>query len=149
MQSDFWTLIDCARRPTVRVWAQSSPFELKDALKARGYRWNDGTDGRPKSWFIDVAEDSRDAELSYLKNEIYQRNVDIECRALTALDRFSRVNEPNRRRSALAVLFPALGDNLQYAIRQRPLKLNASSVGAVSQTSISSGLVRMTGIALG
>ena len=32
MQTDFWTLIDCARRPTVRVWAQSSPFELKDAL---------------------------------------------------------------------------------------------------------------------
>ena len=34
-----------------------------------------------------------------------------------------RVNDPTRRRSALAVLFPALGDNLQNAIRQRPLKL--------------------------
>lgn len=85
----FAELIDCARRSMVRVWAQMSPFELKDALKARGYRWNDGTDGRPKSWFIDVAEESRDAELSYLKNEIYQRQVDIECRAMTALDRFS------------------------------------------------------------
>lgn len=32
----FAELIDSARRTTVRVWAQRSPFELKDALKARG-----------------------------------------------------------------------------------------------------------------
>ncbi|MDO8878983.1 MAG: 3'-5' exonuclease [Pseudolabrys sp.] len=88
-RSAFAELIDCARRTTVRVWAQSSPFELKDALKARGYRWNDGTDGRPKSWFIDVGEEKRDTELSYLKEEIYQRDLDIECRAMTALERFS------------------------------------------------------------
>jgi DNA polymerase-3 subunit epsilon len=88
-RSMFSELIDCARRPTVRIWARSSPFELKDALKARGYRWNDGTDGRPKSWFIDVDENTHDAELSYLKKEIYQRELDIACRALTALDRFS------------------------------------------------------------
>ena len=85
----FAELIDCARRTTVRVWAQGSPFDLKGALKARGYRWNDGTDGRPKSWFIDVDENMRNAELTYLKKEIYQREVDIECRSLTALDRFS------------------------------------------------------------
>ena len=88
-QSAFAELIECARRTTVRVWAQRSPFDLKDMLKARGYRWNDGSDGRPKSWFIDVDEDTRDAELSYLKKEIYQREIDIECRAMTALDRFS------------------------------------------------------------
>jgi DNA polymerase-3 subunit epsilon len=88
-RSVFSELIDCARRTTIRVWAQRSPFELKDALKARGYRWNDGTDGRPKSWFIDVEEGNRDAELSFLKKEIYQRQVDIECRAMTALERFS------------------------------------------------------------
>jgi DNA polymerase-3 subunit epsilon len=87
--SVFAELIECARRTTIRVWAQRSPFDLKDVLKARGYRWNDGTDGRPKSWFIDVAEEARDAEVGFLKNEIYQREVDIECRAMTALDRFS------------------------------------------------------------
>jgi DNA polymerase-3 subunit epsilon len=82
-------LLDRARRTTVRVWAQGSPFDLKDTLKARGYRWNDGSDGRQKSWFIDVAEDKRDAELTYLKKEMYQRDIDIECQAMTALDRFS------------------------------------------------------------
>jgi DNA polymerase III subunit epsilon len=88
-RSIFAELICCARKVTFRVWAQGSPFDLKDTLKARGYHWNDGSDGRPKSWFIDVAEDKRDSELSYLKEEIYQREVDIECRAMTALDRFS------------------------------------------------------------
>ncbi|MBI1201938.1 MAG: 3'-5' exonuclease [Rhodopseudomonas sp.] len=88
-RSVFTELLDCARRTTVRVWAQGSPFDLKDTLKARGYHWNDGSDGRPKSWFIDVAEDKRDAELNYLKKVIYQREADIECRAMTALERFS------------------------------------------------------------
>jgi DNA polymerase-3 subunit epsilon len=88
-RSVFSELIDCARRTTIRVWAQRSPFELKDALKARGYRWNDGSDGRPKSWFIDIDEEKRDAELSFLKKKIYQREVAIDCRAMTALDRFS------------------------------------------------------------
>ena len=88
-RSIFAELIECARRTTVRILAERSPFELKDALKARGYRWNDGTDGRPKSWFIDVTEDKRDTELGYLKQEIYQREIGIECRVMTALDRFS------------------------------------------------------------
>ncbi len=88
-RSAFAELLDGARRTTVRVWAQGSPFDLKDTLKARGYRWNDGSDGRPKSWFIDVDEEKRDAELNYLRKEIYQRDVDIEYRVMTALDRFS------------------------------------------------------------
>ena len=73
----------------MRIWAEYAPYELKDVLKRRGYRWNDGTDGRPRSWYIDVDEDKRDAELDYLKREIYQRDVDIHCRELTARERFS------------------------------------------------------------
>ena len=36
---------------------------MKDHLKARGYRWSDGSDGRPKSWWIEVAEEALDDEL--------------------------------------------------------------------------------------
>lgn len=39
--------LETARKPTLRVWAEQSPFELKYSLKKRGYRWNDGSDGRP------------------------------------------------------------------------------------------------------
>jgi DNA polymerase III subunit epsilon len=82
-------LLDRARRKTFRIWAENALFHLKDALKSRRYRWNDGTDGRPRSWHIDVEEDKLDAELHYLRNEIYQRDIDIDWREITALDRFS------------------------------------------------------------
>src|ERR1017187_4635305 len=38
------TLLAAARRKTIRIWAKDAPFELKDTLKRRKYRWNDGTD---------------------------------------------------------------------------------------------------------
>lgn len=85
----FAILMDRVTRASVRVWAQGSPYDLKDVLKRRGYRWNDGSDGNPKSWHIDVAGSHRDSELSFLRKEIYQREIDILCREITALDRFS------------------------------------------------------------
>jgi DNA polymerase-3 subunit epsilon len=42
-------LLETARKRTIRVRAEQSPFELKDSLKYRGYKWPDGSDGRPKS----------------------------------------------------------------------------------------------------
>jgi hypothetical protein len=37
-------------RKTFHIWAENALFDRKDALKRRRYRWNDGTDGRPRSW---------------------------------------------------------------------------------------------------
>lgn len=73
----------------VRIFAENSPFDMKDHLKARGYRWSDGSDGRPKAWWIDVDEALYDDELRYLRTEIYQWD-DAEPLAiwLTAHDRF-------------------------------------------------------------
>jgi DNA polymerase-3 subunit epsilon len=85
----FKTLLENARKPLCRVWAERSPIESKDILKARGYRWNDGTDGRPKSWWRDVDEDRCDAELAFLGSKIYQGDVDIPVQRITAVDRFS------------------------------------------------------------
>jgi DNA polymerase-3 subunit epsilon len=82
-------LLETARKPTVRVWAEQSPFELKDSLKKRGYRWNDGSDGRPKSWFIDLCETAIDDEVAFLKAEIYLRDVEPRRQTLTAFTRFS------------------------------------------------------------
>ena len=67
-------LLDTARKRTVRIWAEHAPIELKDILKARGYRWNDGTDGRPRSWWKDVDAAVADDEVRYLQAEIYQRD---------------------------------------------------------------------------
>jgi DNA polymerase-3 subunit epsilon len=87
-RSGLAALLDRARRPQHRIWADGAPFALKDNLKQRGYRWNDGTDGRPKAWYVDA--DVIDAELDYLRKEIYRRDdLDIVWRTITSLDRFS------------------------------------------------------------
>lgn len=82
-------LLDTARRHTYKIWAENSPFEAKDKLKVRGYRWNDGADGRPKAWWIDLTEDRRDEEIRFLQIEIYQYEADLFVRKITAFDRFS------------------------------------------------------------
>lgn len=88
-QTALAVLLEKAQRTTFRIWAERSPFDLKDLLKKRGYRWNDGNDGRPKAWYIDVSEDKRDEELSFLKKSIYQREVDLFTQTITAVNRFS------------------------------------------------------------
>ncbi|KLK94788.1 DNA polymerase III subunit epsilon [Microvirga vignae] len=81
-------LLTSARKTLVRVWAEGSPFEMKDALKKRGYRWCDGKDGRPKSWFIEIGEDAYEAEMKFLRQEIYRRDVEPYTQRLTAFERF-------------------------------------------------------------
>lgn len=82
-------LLENARKPTLRVWAEQTAFELKDSLKRRGYRWNDGSDGRPKSWYIDVDETALDDEIAFLRTEIYMQDVGPTVQRLTAFTRFS------------------------------------------------------------
>jgi DNA polymerase-3 subunit epsilon len=82
-------LLETARQPTMRVWAEQAAFELKDSLKRRGYRWNDGSDGRPKSWFIDVDESALDDEIAFLRTQIYMQDVEPSVQRLTAFTRFS------------------------------------------------------------
>jgi DNA polymerase III subunit epsilon len=83
-------LLESARMTTIRVWAKQSPFELKNSLKRRGYRWSDGSDGRPQSWFVDVLETALDDEINFLKTEIYLRDdVVPRLQTLTAFTRFS------------------------------------------------------------
>jgi len=73
----------------IRIFAQNSPFDMKDHLKARGYRWSDGSDGRPKAWWIEVDEELHDDELRYLRTEIYRwEDAEPLTIRLTAEDRF-------------------------------------------------------------
>jgi len=85
----FAFLLDRARRDTFRVWAEGAPFELKDELKRRGYRWNDGSDGRPRSWHIEIAEAELEDEIAHLSRHIYRREVEPYVQPLSALVRFS------------------------------------------------------------
>jgi DNA polymerase-3 subunit epsilon len=82
-------LLESARAKRWRVWAAGAPYHKRGVLKMRGYRWNDGADGRPKSWLVDVVADVLDAERRFLCSEIYGRDVEIDARPVTAFDRYS------------------------------------------------------------
>src|SRR5262245_14097531 len=82
-------LLEHARHTTFRIWAEGAPFNLRENLRRRRYRWNDGSDGRPRSWYVDVEEVALSAELDFLRSEIYGHEVDLKCAEITSLDRFS------------------------------------------------------------
>ena len=65
-------LLESARQRTCRIWAENAPFDFKDHLKKRGYRWNDGSDSRPRAWYVEIQEPDVEAELEWLRSDIYQ-----------------------------------------------------------------------------
>ncbi|WP_224982398.1 3'-5' exonuclease [Geomonas agri] len=69
----FLELLKRAHEVTSRVYAVSAPYDKKDVLKERGYRWSDGTQGGSKAWWRDVPAHEEAAELAYLAREIYPR----------------------------------------------------------------------------
>ena len=58
-------------RPPCVCGRSSSPFEAKDLLKARGYRWN----GAAKAWWTDVPEEALEAERAVLATDVYPRGL--------------------------------------------------------------------------
>ncbi|PTM87160.1 3'-5' exonuclease [Mycoplana dimorpha] len=86
--SAFAELYAASQRSRVRIFAENSPFDLKDHLKGRGYRWSDGSDGRPKAWWTEVADADLKDELCWLRSEIYRYEASPPMKRLTAFDRF-------------------------------------------------------------
>lgn len=84
------TLLESARRPTVRVWATGAPIEMKDLLKERGYRWNPtATESRPRAWYADISSDALPQEEKWLRDEIYRGDLTIRTQRFTSRDRYS------------------------------------------------------------
>ncbi|MDQ6610853.1 MAG: 3'-5' exonuclease [Gemmatimonadota bacterium] len=64
-------LLTNCREPRVRVSAVQSPYETKDTLKARGYKWS-GDNGRPaRTWCKEILVQDTDAELQWLGDHVY------------------------------------------------------------------------------
>ena len=66
----FAYLLAASAEPILRFWALGAPFGEKEALKARGYRWNPGDDGRHRSWYRDVPVRDRALETAFL-DDVY------------------------------------------------------------------------------
>jgi len=85
----FSELLRSSARSRCRVFAENAPFDMKDHLKGRGYRWSDGSDGRPRAWWIEINEELYEDELRYLRTEIYcWEDAEPLTLRLTAHDRF-------------------------------------------------------------
>ncbi|NRA73922.1 MAG: 3'-5' exonuclease [Rickettsiales bacterium] len=85
----FEVLLDVARSTSFRIIAESAPYDCKDILKARGYRWHDGSNNRPRAWFIEVAEQFKDEELNFLYSQIYKYKPVLRVEKITPYNRFS------------------------------------------------------------
>ena len=80
-------LLAAAQATSYRVQATGSPFSSKDALRARGYRW----DAERKVWHTQVGNPAAlEAECEWLKKDVYGgRSARIDIERQTALERFS------------------------------------------------------------
>jgi DNA polymerase-3 subunit epsilon len=79
-------LLDSARKPSVRLWASNSPFESKELLKARAYRW----EPERKTWYRDLPKDEAKTEVAWLKAEIFGgRSVALNMEVFNARTRYA------------------------------------------------------------
>ncbi|MBW8734544.1 MAG: 3'-5' exonuclease [Asticcacaulis sp.] len=84
-------LIRTSQRTMARIWAEYAPFDQKDRLKAKGYRWADGTNGTTKAWWAEVAADDLEAELHWLRTQVYLRaEADPPVQMISAVDRYRK-----------------------------------------------------------
>lgn len=85
-------LLQAGAQPSYRLSALEAPFESKDALKARGYRW----DGKRRCWYKVLDREAAAAEAPWLKQHVYGgRSREVEVEVQDALNRFS--SRPGRR----------------------------------------------------
>lgn len=86
-KSGLKALLDCARRPLRAVRAEETAFEQRSALKARGYRWDEGEGQRRKAWWILTDDPQR--EVDWLETEIYREKRDVPVIKMPATMRYS------------------------------------------------------------
>jgi DNA polymerase-3 subunit epsilon len=67
-QSGLYKIIESSRLPVYRLQATGAPFEAKDLLKARAYRWN----AEQKVWHTKIVDETQlNTEFEWLKLNVY------------------------------------------------------------------------------
>lgn len=89
-------LLTHARENSRRFFAINAPFEKKDVLRERGYRWlptfsyGDPDRRRKGVWSKAVGEQEIEAEEAWLSETVYRRQASLFAhRDITALERYS------------------------------------------------------------
>ena len=91
------TLIAASRQPAYRLSATGAPFESKDRLKARRYRWN----SEQRVWQTRISSDAALlAELVWLREQVYgARQASVALEQTDALVRYSSRSGDSSQRS--------------------------------------------------
>jgi len=86
-QTGLSRLLAGAGQTRYKLRATGAPFEAKDKLKARGYRW----DGEGRVWWCSLASDALlDAECAWLRAEVYgARSARVQIEALDSRVQYS------------------------------------------------------------
>lgn len=53
------------------ICAINAPFDKKNLLKGRRYRWSDGTGNLPKCWWTTIKKEKLEEEKKWLDETIY------------------------------------------------------------------------------
>ena len=74
-----------------KLYAINSPYDSKDLLKARGYRWSMNQNDKHRAWSVELTEDKVAEELNYLRSNIYggSATLNIPVEIFDAYSRFS------------------------------------------------------------
>ena len=84
-------LLQNARGSELKVSALGSPFESKDLLKERAYRWN----ADMKVWAKSIPKQNLDDEVSWLRDFVYAgKSFRLELEKMTFMNRFSNRTGP-------------------------------------------------------
>lgn len=79
-------LVEQGRKPSYRLQATAAPFDAKDLLKARGYRWN----AEQKVWHTRLGDaEALQAECDWLRAQVYRRAATVQVETLDATVRYS------------------------------------------------------------
>lgn len=86
-QTGLSRLLAGADQTRYKLRATGAPFEAKDKLKARGYRW----DGEGRVWWCSLASEALlNAECDWLRAEVYgQRSARVQLEAMDSQVQFS------------------------------------------------------------
>jgi DNA polymerase-3 subunit epsilon len=89
----FKSLLDSSLQSSYIIWSINAPFASKDILKKRGYKWNPGDNGKPRSWFIEVQAQDKASELEFLSEYVYKSKETGQImpivKEINAFNRFS------------------------------------------------------------
>ena len=79
-------LLDKTQAADLKLWALGAPFESKDKLKKRSYRW----EAERKTWHKTIAVEDLDQEVNWLRFDVYgDRPFKLEQEQMDAYNRFS------------------------------------------------------------